>query len=203
MRPHGRARVSTRSPQAFAICDRCGFLYNHASLRWQYDWRGASMQNTRQLVCQTCLDRPQEQQRALVVPADPMPVMNPRTQNYQSASADVRTTSGQNTIDPVTGIPVIGGAERETMPTALPVITEGFIVLENFVDSLVQENGAFIDVENASGSLPVATYMRVTQQTGEPPSGINVAPGTDPDAPGDDNPGLPYNNVLVPRTGPL
>lgn len=163
MRPHGRARVSTRSPQAFAICDRCGFLYNHASLRFQYDWRGASMQNTRQLVCQTCLDRPQEQLRALVVPADPMPVMNPRTQNYQAASVDNRTTSGQNTVDPVTGIPIPSG------------------------DTRVTQNGD----------------DRVTQQTGEPNGGLNETPGTDPNAPGNNNPGLPYGNTTVPETGPL
>jgi len=31
MRPHGRARVSARNPRALAICDRCGFLYNHVN----------------------------------------------------------------------------------------------------------------------------------------------------------------------------
>jgi len=92
MRPHGRARVSTRSPQAFGICDRCGFLLNHASLQWQYDWRGASIQNTRMLVCSTCLDKPQQQLRALVVPADPVPIQNPRTQDYVAASVDERVT---------------------------------------------------------------------------------------------------------------
>ena len=44
---------------------------------------------------------------------------------------------------------------------------------------------------------------RVTQQTGEPPGGLNERPGTDPNAPGDNDPGLPYNNTDVPETGPL
>lgn len=114
MRPHGRARVSSRNPQAFAICDRCGFLTNHVRLQWQFDWRGASLQNTRLLVCDQCLDAPQQQLRAIVVPADPVPVLNPRTQDYVAASVDQRTTSGQNTVDPVTGIPVIGGDTRTT-----------------------------------------------------------------------------------------
>lgn len=149
MRPHGRARVSTRSPQAFAICDRCGFLFNHASLKWQYDWRGASMQNTRQLVCTTCLDRPQDQLRALVVPPDPVPIQNPRTQNYTAASVDERVTQS--------------GDVRVTQ-----------------------------DASN-----------RVPQQTGEPPGGLNQTPGTDPNAPGNSSPSLPYGNSTVPETGPL
>lgn len=163
MRPHGRARVSSRNPQAFATCDRCGFLTNHSRLQWQYDWRGASLQNLRILVCDSCLDAPQQQLRALVVPADPVPIQNPRTQDYVSAETNYRTTSGQNTVDPVTGIPVPGGDNRVTQ----------------------------------------AGDNRVPQQTGEPPGGRNTQPGTDSNAPGNDDPGLPYNNTTVPKTGPL
>lgn len=159
----GRASTSATSPQAHAICDRCGFRYNHVQLKWQFDWRGASLQNIRLLVCNTCYDTPQEQLRAIVIPADPVPILNPRTQDFVGAEQDTRTTSGQNTIDPITGIPVIKGSTRITQ-----------------------------------------TYnTRVTQQTGEPPGGLNTQPGTDPNAPGDTDPGLPYNNVTVPKTGPL
>jgi len=159
----GRARTSSRSPQAHAICDRCGFRYNHVNLRWQYDWRGASMQNIRLLVCNTCYDVPQEQLRAIVVPADPVPIVNPRVQDFVTAEQNTRVTSGQNTTDPTTGIPVPGGDTRIT-----------------------QDDN-----------------VRVTQQTGEPPSGLNTQPGTDPNAPGDNDPGVPYNNDTVPKTGPL
>jgi hypothetical protein len=159
----GRAKTSSTNPQAHAICDRCGFRYNHVNLRWQYDWRGASLQNLRLLVCSTCYDAPQEQLRAIVVPADPTPIVNPRVQDFVTASQDTRVTSGQNTVDPTTGIPVPGGDTR---------ITE-------------------------------ADQTRVTQQTGEPPNGLNTRPGTDPNAPGDNDPGLPYNNDTVPETGPL
>jgi hypothetical protein len=72
-------------------------------------------------------------------------------------------TSGQNTTDPVTGIPIINGDTRITQ----------------------------------------ADEVRVTQQTGEPPGGLNTQPGTDPNAPGDNDPGLPYDNLTVPKTGPL
>lgn len=75
----GRARVNARYPQAFAICDRCGIRYNHADLVWQYEWAGTGLQNQRILVCQrTCLDEPNEQLRVYVLPADPIPIRNPR-----------------------------------------------------------------------------------------------------------------------------
>lgn len=44
---------------------------------------------------------------------------------------------------------------------------------------------------------------RVTQQTGEAPNGLNEEPGTDPNAPGNDDPGLPYGFDEIPKTGPL
>lgn len=160
MRPHGRARVSSRSPSAFAICDRCGFLYNHSRLQWQYDWAGASLINKRILVCNTCNDAPQQQLRAIVVPADPVPIQNPRIQDYVNASQDIRTTQG-NTIDPRTGIPVIGG------------------------DTRVLQNG----------------NTRVSQQTGEPPNGLNIIPGAILTEAGYGNPNLPYDATAIPETG--
>lgn len=105
----GRARISARNPQAIGVCDRCGIWYNHVNLRWQYDWRGASLQNLRLLVCNTCYDEPQSQLRAIVVPADPVPIVNPRIQDFVQAEMTYQTTSGQNTIDPTTGIPIPGG----------------------------------------------------------------------------------------------
>jgi hypothetical protein len=102
----GRARTSSSGPQAHAICDRCGFRYNHVDLQWQYDWRGAALQNIRILVCNSCLDVPQTQLRAIVVPADPVPIMQARTQDFADAETDYRTASAPPIIDPSTGIPV-------------------------------------------------------------------------------------------------
>lgn len=163
MRPHGRATVSSKSPEAFAICDGCGFLFNHKDLRFQLEWAGNKLINQRQLVCPRCNDDPNQQLRAIVLPADPMPIMNPRVPDYASAFTDIRQTSGMNTVDPKTGIPMPGGMMRIT--------------------------------ENDDN--------RVTQQTGEPPGGKNQKPGTDPNAPGNADPGVPYGFTEVPKTGPL
>jgi len=78
MRPHGHARVSRTNPQAWAVCDRCYELYNHAQLRFQYQWQGPRLQNIRLLVCPTCYDQPQEQLRTIVLPSDPVPIQNAR-----------------------------------------------------------------------------------------------------------------------------
>lgn len=102
----GRARTSPSNPQAHAICDRCGFRYNRVDLNWQYDWRGATIQNVRILVCNTCMDTPQEQLRAIVVPADPVPIDQPRTQDFAQAETNYQTVTTPPFRDPTTGIPV-------------------------------------------------------------------------------------------------
>ena len=161
----GRARTSSRNPQAHAICDKCGGRFNHVDLHWQYDWAGASLKNKNMLVCDRCLDLPQQQLRAIVLPTDPVPIYNPRPQLFFVEGQTMeRATSGPGTTDPKTGIPVPGGGAVITTP---------------------------------SGDV------RSTQQTGEPPGGINQTPGTDPNAPGSSQPDLPYQNVQVPKTGPL
>jgi len=110
----GRARTSAKDPRAFAVCDRCGMWYNHHRLQWQYDWAGASLINKRLLVCNTCYDQPQNQLRAIVVPADPTPIINPRTEPYAYDSSNTRQVSGYNTTNAATGIPVQGGDLRVT-----------------------------------------------------------------------------------------
>jgi len=110
----GRARTSAKDPRAFAVCDRCGMWYNHHRLQWQYDWAGASLINKRILVCNTCYDQPQNQLRAIVVPADPTPIITPRTEPYAYDSSNTRQVSGYNTTNAATGIPVQGGDLRVT-----------------------------------------------------------------------------------------
>lgn len=79
-----------RAPRALAVCDRCGFMYNHDMLQWQWDWqRGPRLFNLRILVCQSCLDIPQESGRTIVLPPDPIPIRNPRPENYAVADNPV------------------------------------------------------------------------------------------------------------------
>lgn len=241
----GRARTSPRNPQAHAICDRCGFRYNHVNLRWQYDWRGASLQNIRLLVCNPCYDAPQEQLRAIVVPADPVPIVNPRVQDFVVAETNNRYTSGTSLV-PTSGT---GNGATATLtldvPSTFPAIAVGSTIIisgmqpagfnktaivtacttgspytvsyaSTVLGPLVVIGTVQINIDPRTG-LPIVggdsrvtsfggvatTDQRVTQTTGEPPGGLNQEPGTDPNAPGNDDPGLPYNFNEVPRTGTL
>ena len=124
----GRARTSARNPRAHAICDRCGFRYNHESLSFQYDWRGPTVQNTRLLVCRKCNDEHQEQLRSIVLPADPLPIINPRVEPFQDDSTNYITLT-PGTIDPTTGLPVPNSTRMTTVSgstmSAMPVGAAG------------------------------------------------------------------------------
>ena len=114
----GRARISSSSPEAAGVCDRCGFIFPFSQLRWQWDWAGAQMQNKRILVCtgNNCLDQPQEQLRAIVLPPDPQPIINARPPLYAESESDYMTQVTGSSIDPSTGIPV---PSTTTMATVL------------------------------------------------------------------------------------
>jgi hypothetical protein len=86
---YGRATINPGAPEALGICDRCGFQYNLRQLRYQYEWAGTSMQNMHLRVCPTCMDVPQEQLRAIILPPDPPPVDDPR---YEPFAIDERNT---------------------------------------------------------------------------------------------------------------
>jgi hypothetical protein len=102
----GRARASAKKPQAFAVCQRCGIWYNRVDLEFQYEWRGSVLQNLYILVCNRCLDVPQEQLRAITLPADPTPIFYPSVENFVDDETDYRAISQPTVYDPVTGIPI-------------------------------------------------------------------------------------------------
>lgn len=84
MRAHGRAHINARAPSALGVCDRCGFLYNLIDLQNQVQWQGPRLQSIHAKVCDSCLDVPQEQLRTITIPADPMPVSDPRIESYNA-----------------------------------------------------------------------------------------------------------------------
>ena len=148
MRPHGRASVSSRNPRAFAICDRCGFLYNHHHLQWQFDYAGAGLINKRILVCRPCLDTPQNQLRAIVLPADPTPIENSRVQDYYTAETTTLAVSQGAQTDPTTGIPIYptvnlvnqDGQIPTTQPIGQPTGLEQSAVQPQFLSTAYRVN---------------------------------------------------------------
>ena len=148
MRPHGRASVSSRNPKAFAICDRCGFLYNHNRLQWQFDYAGAGLINKRILVCSPCLDTPQNQLRAIVLPQDPTPIDNPRVQDYYTAETTTIAVSQGAQTDPTTGIPIYptvnlvnqDGSTPTTQPIGAPTGLDQNAVQPQFLSTAYRVN---------------------------------------------------------------
>jgi hypothetical protein len=74
----GRARISLRRPRAMGECDVCGGWHTLDDMVPQYQWVGNELRNLGLLVGRDCLDKPQDQFRSLILPADPTPRINPR-----------------------------------------------------------------------------------------------------------------------------
>lgn len=94
----GRAHVSASNPRAFGVCDRCGIWHQLCNLSWQYQWAGTRLQNLRLLVCAQCLDVPQPQLKARILPPDPVPVMNARPENFDADNNTFLTTNDNDNI---------------------------------------------------------------------------------------------------------
>ena len=99
------ACVDPRDPSAWAICDRCGFLFNQKDLVWQDSWAGQHLFNTGALVCTKngCYDIPNEQLRTIILPPDPLPVLNARVPNYAYEEQTVRVTQYAGPSEPPWG----------------------------------------------------------------------------------------------------
>ncbi len=93
MRKHPRrAAVDPYDPKAWGSSDRNGMVGNLANMRWNHEWRGPKIVNTRILVHEDELDVPQRQlgSPALLGP-DPVPVVNARIEQYSIDEVPVST----------------------------------------------------------------------------------------------------------------
>jgi len=82
MRPRSHFNVDPANPRARAVCDRCGQHWQLEKLLWQYEWTGPRLQNLRIFVCPPCLDKPQPNIKTFFYPPDPVPVLNPRVEQF-------------------------------------------------------------------------------------------------------------------------
>jgi hypothetical protein len=92
MRRHPRrAEVNPNHPQGWGTSDRNGHVGNLAKMKFQYDWAGAKIINKRILVHEDELDIPQRQLGVLIIPPDPLPLMNARPESYATDEYPVST----------------------------------------------------------------------------------------------------------------
>jgi len=87
--PKGHAKLDPQHPAAFAHCEMCGFLYNHRDLKWEVQWMGNEIRRTGHLVCPRCWDVPNYTLRAKTLPADPVPILNPRKESLSPADETI------------------------------------------------------------------------------------------------------------------
>jgi hypothetical protein len=136
-RPHGRATVNGNAPSAFARCDRCGFIYNHKVLQFQFDYRGPRLTNLRILVCQPCYDTPQPQLKPIMTTQDPLPVINARPEDFAYANNDYRVTTGGDFLITEGGDEFIGVGTIAGTVLTISSVTSGALA----VNSVVTGNG--------------------------------------------------------------
>ena len=93
MRPHPRrARTDARSPRSWGTCDRSGFIDNQENLCWQMEWGGTQLYNKKILVTPDMLDKPQRQLGTIILPPDPVSILNARPEPYYVEEQTMRLT---------------------------------------------------------------------------------------------------------------
>lgn len=101
--------INPRDPDSVAVCDGCGRWTMHNHLVEKKEFRGGSVPvGTGMFVCGVCDDVPNPYFSKLVLAPDPVPVRNPRPQNYSTdpepmlfVIADYNTTiiTGENPMN--------------------------------------------------------------------------------------------------------
>ena len=145
-RPHGRARVNTRSPVAFAKCDRTGRWVNRTDLYKQYYYAGTKLVWSGLLVCKDALDIPNDQLRTIILPPDPVGVINARTEPFSYDEAG-----------PVQSLIVQNAAQGAVLIYLTSV--SGFVVTNNVLVQL--DNGSFAEVVVTSVD-PIANTIGIS-----------------------------------------
>jgi len=152
-RYHGRARVNARNPEAFGVCDRCCFWFNLNDLQFQHDWRGNKLQCLYIRVCKSCLDKPFGHYRPIITPPDPIPVRQPRIDQYAVQMPYVVTdTTGREVDDTQTAF-VTASSQRFPPPLSGASASAIGLVLDNLAEPLIDDNGQPITAE-ALGPVP-------------------------------------------------
>jgi hypothetical protein len=131
-------------------------------LQWQFDYRGAALLNTRILVCESCLDVPQNQLRNIILPADPTPIMNARVQDYVTAETNNRYTSGQ--VLTVLSASGTGSVATLTLkyPLSLAPITVGSTIVVSGMEPAGYNGTYVVTASSNSGTATVSFANRTT-----------------------------------------
>lgn len=79
--------TSISAPRPTGVCDRCYRKFYLDDLVWQWDYRGNHLQNLRIRVCRDDLDRPQDQNRPIIIRGPEGSLRDPRPPQYAANAA--------------------------------------------------------------------------------------------------------------------
>jgi len=133
---------------------------------------------------------PQQQLRAIVVPADPVPIVQPRTEPFVSDETNYRSLSGQDTTDPTTGLPIPGTTVRITQSND-PRVPQQTGEPSGGLNTLPGTDPN-IPLPSTEGVLTDGLGNAILDGFGNP-IGTNIVYTS----------GLPYENTTIPSTGTL
>lgn len=140
--------------------------YNRVNLIFQFQWTGTALQNLWILVCRKCLDVPQEQLRAIQLPADPTPIWQPRVEQFEQDETDYRTTL-PIPIDPITGLPMPAQTALRVTQDSQNRITQPIGCPEGLVQNAVMP-------WNGGQQLPYAVPLAVLSVTANGTATVTV-----------------------------
>ena len=164
MRPHPRrASTDSSNPQAWATCQRCGFITNHYKLSWQFEWAGTQLINQRILVCDGgCLDEHQRQLGTIILPPDPPSIRNARPEQYymdeyasilfeqNQQPSGMHFKRGNKTGDPIY-------AEGSTPGNTTLIVLELNQYYQITAPELTDDTGQFILTTDGSSDIALTT----------------------------------------------
>jgi hypothetical protein len=115
-------------------------------MAFQYDYLGGSVpQNLGLLVCGTCTDALNFQQKLLILPPDPRPIFNTRPESYAVDETNWLTTDTEDVITTESGDPLITSIpnpDTETVAGSTPEVDEAAVnITTEDGDILVTEQG--------------------------------------------------------------
>jgi hypothetical protein len=119
------------------------------------DWRGTKLQNLRFLVCESCYDQPQQSgQRIIVLPADPVPIQNARSENYVNADNPL---SGLNANPSPARWQFSGQIGNMTAAGGVPAAFDGSANKPSFMSAMISTpNSSFNNYVGINWSGPFA-----------------------------------------------
>lgn len=174
---HGRSTIDGSDPRAQGRCDRCGFWYNLRDLKWQMQWSGTQVINTGLLVCpDRCLDDLQPQQKAIILPPDPLPVLNARPEPFGYDETDWLTTEDGFIITTQSGTSIITQEPNPESPAAQANLYASFSVestvdvdtlyLDLFYGPAAAGNSILEAITGSATRIPISSSILMTANGG-------------------------------------